>query len=73
MKISDDELLKEALCQVYRGVQNAYLTAQKHEERLKKIVFSFRKWSNTQYSYHNVTSCYQTQMIQGVKSLYCGN
>ena len=26
MKISDDELLKEALCQVYRGVQNAYLT-----------------------------------------------
>ena len=49
MKISDDEPLKEGLCQVYRGVQNAYLTAQKHEERLKKIVFSFRKWSNTQY------------------------
>ena len=39
MKISDDKLFKEALCQVYRGVQNTYLTAQKHEERIKKIIF----------------------------------
>ena len=73
MKISDDKLLKEVLCQVYRGVQNTYLTAQKHEERIKKIVFSFRKWSNTQYSYYKVTSCYQREMIQGVKCLYRGN
>ena len=72
MKISDDKLLKEVLCQVYTGVQNTYLTAQKHGEN-KEDCFSFLKWSNTQYSYHNVTSCYQREMIQGVKSLYCGN